>query len=172
MATRRYGTIVRHLKEDPDTAAELAAKLPDEQLIELAAALRDDPAAARAALSRLGGSGGGGGGGDEAEHAESTATLRRLALLLPAVQQAREAASSDAHAASLREVWEQPPLQNPRHAKHNIVFFNATSEQQPASAAGCAAGRAAGFVKSVRKTSRKQQKTPCENGMREHKFKM
>jgi len=42
MATRRYGTIVRHLKEDPDTAAELAAKLPDEQLIELAAALRDE----------------------------------------------------------------------------------------------------------------------------------
>ncbi len=42
MATRRYGTIVRHLKEDPDTAAELAAKLPDDQLIELAAALRDE----------------------------------------------------------------------------------------------------------------------------------
>ena len=36
MATRRYGTIVRHLREDPDTAGELAAKLPDEQLIELA----------------------------------------------------------------------------------------------------------------------------------------
>ena len=42
MATRRYGTIVRHLREDPDTAGELAAKLPDEQLIELAAALRDE----------------------------------------------------------------------------------------------------------------------------------
>jgi hypothetical protein len=42
MATRRYGTIVRHLKEDPDTAVELAAKLPDDQLIELAAALRDE----------------------------------------------------------------------------------------------------------------------------------
>jgi len=42
MATRRYGTIVRHLREDPDTASELAAKLPDEQLIELAAALRDE----------------------------------------------------------------------------------------------------------------------------------
>jgi hypothetical protein len=42
MATRRYGTIIRHLKEDPDTAAELAAKLPDDQLIELAAALREE----------------------------------------------------------------------------------------------------------------------------------
>ena len=42
MATRRYGTIVRHLREDPDTARELAAKLPDEALIELAAALRDE----------------------------------------------------------------------------------------------------------------------------------
>ena len=54
MATRRYGTIVRHLKEDPDTAAELAAKLPDEQLIELAAALRDEmqlPAALRSRLA-------------------------------------------------------------------------------------------------------------------------
>lgn len=42
MATRRYGTIVRHLKEDPDTARELAQKLPDEQLIELGFAIRDE----------------------------------------------------------------------------------------------------------------------------------
>lgn len=42
MATRRFGTIVRHLREDPDAAAQLAGKLPDEQLIELAAALRDE----------------------------------------------------------------------------------------------------------------------------------
>ena len=42
MATRRYGTIIRHLREDPDTAAELAARLPDESLVELGAAIRDE----------------------------------------------------------------------------------------------------------------------------------
>lgn len=42
MATRRYGTIVRHLTEDPETAAELAAKLPEDVLHHLAAALRDE----------------------------------------------------------------------------------------------------------------------------------
>lgn len=42
MATRRYGTIVRHLTDDPDTAVELAAKLPDEILHHLAEALRDE----------------------------------------------------------------------------------------------------------------------------------
>ena len=42
MATRRYGTIVRHLKDDPDTARELAEKLPDEQLFELGAAIREE----------------------------------------------------------------------------------------------------------------------------------
>jgi len=41
MAARRYGTIVRHLREDPDTAHELCEKLPDEALIELGAAIRD-----------------------------------------------------------------------------------------------------------------------------------
>jgi hypothetical protein len=44
MATRRYGTIVRHLREDPDTAIELARKLPDEQLLDLGAAIRDEVA--------------------------------------------------------------------------------------------------------------------------------
>ena len=42
MATRRYGTIVRHLTEIPEAAAELAVKLPDDVLIHLAAALRDE----------------------------------------------------------------------------------------------------------------------------------
>lgn len=42
MAIRRYGTIVRHLREDPDTARELVAKLPDEALVELGAAIRDE----------------------------------------------------------------------------------------------------------------------------------
>lgn len=43
MATaRRYGTIIRHLRDDPDTARELAEKLPDEALIELGAAIREE----------------------------------------------------------------------------------------------------------------------------------
>ncbi len=42
MATRRYGTLIRHLREDPDTARELAEKLPDEALVELGAAIRDE----------------------------------------------------------------------------------------------------------------------------------
>ncbi|MCR9243506.1 MAG: hypothetical protein NXI31_00635 [bacterium] len=42
MATRRYGTIVRHLRDDPDTARELAEKLPDDTLYELGAAIRDE----------------------------------------------------------------------------------------------------------------------------------
>ncbi len=42
MAGRRYGTIVRHLTEDPETAVELAQKLPDEVLAHVAAAIRDE----------------------------------------------------------------------------------------------------------------------------------
>ena len=42
MATRRYGTIIRHLDDDPQTAVELAAKLPDAVLHHLAEALRDE----------------------------------------------------------------------------------------------------------------------------------
>jgi hypothetical protein len=42
MASRRYGTIVRHLRDDPATAVELAAKLPDDVLHHLAEALRDE----------------------------------------------------------------------------------------------------------------------------------
>jgi hypothetical protein len=42
MATRRYGTIVRHLADDPETAVELAVKLPDEVLHHLAEALADE----------------------------------------------------------------------------------------------------------------------------------
>lgn len=42
VATRRYGTIVRHLTEDPLTAVELAQKLPDDVLVHLAAALGDE----------------------------------------------------------------------------------------------------------------------------------
>ena len=42
MATRRYATIVRHLSDDPETAVELAAKLPDEILHHLAEALHDE----------------------------------------------------------------------------------------------------------------------------------
>jgi len=42
MATRRYGTIVKHLTDDPATAVELAAKLDDEVLMHLAAALGDE----------------------------------------------------------------------------------------------------------------------------------
>lgn len=42
MTTRRYGTIVRHLRDDPDTARELALKLDDELLAHLSAALIDE----------------------------------------------------------------------------------------------------------------------------------
>lgn len=42
MATRRYGTIVKHLTGDPDTARELCAKLSDDVLIELGAAVHDE----------------------------------------------------------------------------------------------------------------------------------
>jgi len=42
MATRRYGTIIRHLRDDPDTARELCERLPDDALIELGAAIRDE----------------------------------------------------------------------------------------------------------------------------------
>ena len=42
MATRRYGTIVKHLTDDPETAVELAAKLSDEVLHHLAQALADE----------------------------------------------------------------------------------------------------------------------------------
>lgn len=42
MATRRYGTIVRHLSDDPATAVELAQRLDDDVLNHLAAALADE----------------------------------------------------------------------------------------------------------------------------------
>lgn len=42
MAARRYGTIVSHLTNDPDTAVELASKLSDDVLAHLAAAIRDE----------------------------------------------------------------------------------------------------------------------------------
>ena len=42
MATRRYGTIVRHLTEDPTAAVELAERLDDDVLTHLAAALGDE----------------------------------------------------------------------------------------------------------------------------------
>jgi hypothetical protein len=42
MAQRRYGTIVKHLTDDPDTAGELAAKLSDDVLFHLSAALADE----------------------------------------------------------------------------------------------------------------------------------
>ena len=42
MAARRYATIVRHLSEEPEAAVELAAKLSDDVLTHLAAALRDE----------------------------------------------------------------------------------------------------------------------------------
>lgn len=42
MATRRYGTIVKHLRDDPDTARELVAKLSDDLLIHLSAAIREE----------------------------------------------------------------------------------------------------------------------------------
>lgn len=42
MAGKRYGTIVRHLTEDPTTAVELAGKLDDAVIAHLAAALSDE----------------------------------------------------------------------------------------------------------------------------------
>ncbi|HAY67432.1 MAG TPA: hypothetical protein DCY82_03970 [Acidimicrobiaceae bacterium] len=42
VATRRYGTIVRHLTEDPLVAVELAQRLDDDVLVHLAAALGDE----------------------------------------------------------------------------------------------------------------------------------
>lgn len=39
---RRYGTIVKHLRDDPETAVELAAKLDDDVLGHLTAALRQE----------------------------------------------------------------------------------------------------------------------------------
>lgn len=41
---RRYGTIIRHLCEDPETARELCEKLPDNELAELGAAIREETA--------------------------------------------------------------------------------------------------------------------------------
>ena len=61
MAARRYGTIIRHLSEDPDTCRELCEKLPDDVLIELGAAIR---------IHRKG-RGGGAGGGRRAEEADA-----------------------------------------------------------------------------------------------------
>lgn len=42
MTTRRYGTIVRHLTEEPAAAVELAQRLDDQVLVHLAAALGDE----------------------------------------------------------------------------------------------------------------------------------
>ncbi|MFB0901576.1 MAG: hypothetical protein QMB08_01115 [Acidimicrobiales bacterium] len=42
MATRRYGTIVQHLTDDPATAVELAQRLNHDVLAHLAAALGDE----------------------------------------------------------------------------------------------------------------------------------
>jgi hypothetical protein len=42
MATRRFGTLVRHLREDAATATELAQRLDDELLIHLTAALHEE----------------------------------------------------------------------------------------------------------------------------------
>jgi len=42
MAGRRYGTIVKHLRDDPETATELAAKLDDDLLVHLGAAIHDE----------------------------------------------------------------------------------------------------------------------------------
>lgn len=42
VATKRYGTIVRHLTDDPTTAVELAQRLDDNVLVHLAAALGDE----------------------------------------------------------------------------------------------------------------------------------
>lgn len=42
MATRRYGTIVRHLTDEPTAAVELAQRLNNEVLVHLGAALGDE----------------------------------------------------------------------------------------------------------------------------------
>ncbi len=42
VAAKRYGTIVRHLTDDPTTAVELAQRLDDDVLVHLAAALGDE----------------------------------------------------------------------------------------------------------------------------------
>lgn len=42
MATRRYGTIVKHLTDDPLTAVELVGKLNDEILLHLGEAIADE----------------------------------------------------------------------------------------------------------------------------------
>jgi len=42
MAARRYGTLVRHLRDDPDTARELAERLSDDLLAQLGAAIHDE----------------------------------------------------------------------------------------------------------------------------------
>ncbi len=42
MSTPRFGTIIRHLSDNPETAVALAAKLPTPILRHLAAALRDE----------------------------------------------------------------------------------------------------------------------------------
>lgn len=39
---RRYGTILRHLREEPDTARELAAKMSDELLLHVGLAIADE----------------------------------------------------------------------------------------------------------------------------------
>ncbi len=39
---RRYGTIVKHLKNDPEAAGELVQKLPDDVLVHLGAAIADE----------------------------------------------------------------------------------------------------------------------------------
>lgn len=42
MASRRYGTIVRHLTDDPETAVELVQRLDDDVLVHLGAAISDE----------------------------------------------------------------------------------------------------------------------------------
>lgn len=42
MATRRYGTIVKHLTEDPETAVELVGRLSDDVLVHVGAAVADE----------------------------------------------------------------------------------------------------------------------------------
>ncbi len=42
MAVRRYATIIKYLTEEPDSAAELAARLSDDVLDHLSEALRDE----------------------------------------------------------------------------------------------------------------------------------
>ena len=42
MAGRRYGTIIKHLKDDPDTAVELCQKLSPDLLLQLGTAVNDE----------------------------------------------------------------------------------------------------------------------------------